>query len=82
MKSLVIIAVLLLSGCASTRSPDNEIVIRELGATAKGWQALFVGGAVLGGGRISQIGTVEGCVEYVGKRLTYRSPACSLDTMP
>jgi len=68
----IILATLLLGGCASVTNPTNERRVTEYGAGA----ALYGGQGVIGGCRLVQEGETDGCLRYQGPRCSYSSPAC------
>ena len=73
MKSLILSALLLLAGCSTLTSPDNEVRLTEYGGDGS---YLMQASGQVAGCRAVQVGTVEGCMRFKGATCSFVSNGC------
>ena len=73
MRIPAIAIMILLSGCSTLTSPDNEIRVTEYGGDGS---YLMQASGQVAGCRAVQVGTVEGCMRFKGKTCKFESKGC------
>jgi len=74
MNKLLLVSIVLLTGCSTVTNPDNELRVTEYGGTGNYLQQAS---GTVGGVRVVSKGTVEGCLKYKGDKATFTSKDCS-----
>lgn len=74
MNKLLLVSIVLLTGCSTVTKPDNELRVTEYGANGS-YLTNFDG--KVAGVRVVAKGTIDGCLEYKGAKAKYTSKDCS-----